>query len=114
MKKKSLSYRYRRIPAIIWVIVGLVVIGLGILIFDFLYQPDSPAGVVQSEETVPRVSVQETYEAVKNGQAILLDTRSLESYQQGHAAGSISFPLAEVESRLGELVKDQWYITYCT
>ncbi|MFN2304098.1 MAG: rhodanese-like domain-containing protein, partial [Anaerolineales bacterium] len=49
-----------------------------------------------------------------NGEAVLLDTRTTPQYQTQHAAGALSFPVSEAETRLSELDPDQWYITYCT
>jgi rhodanese-related sulfurtransferase len=31
-----------------------------------------------------------------------------------HIPGSLSIPLAEIETRLSELDPNQWIITYCT
>ena len=69
------------------------------------------------EETYPeisRVSLDETKATMDAGTAIVVDVRSAEAYQGGHIAGAINIPLGELESRLGELDKAQWIITYCT
>ncbi len=114
MKNNSRKFRTCKVPAIIWIIMGLVVIALASLVANMILQAKAPPAIIRSEGDVPRISVQDTYEALTNGQAVLLDTRSLDSYQQGHATGAVSLPVDEVETRLGELDKDQWYITYCT
>jgi len=110
MRSKTAS---KRIPVVLLLIGALVVVGIGILVINAIVTLNSPLAV-NSQDDVPRVSVEDAYRAVMEGEALLVDTRSLESYQQGHAAGAISLPVEEVEARLGELDPAQWYITYCT
>ena len=71
-------------------------------------------GDYESQDDIPRVTAEEAYQAVINGEAVLVDTRSEVVYQAQHAAGAISLPVDQVEGRLGELDPDTWYITYCT
>lgn len=69
------------------------------------------------EETyseIPRVSLDEAKTALEAGTAVVVDVRSTEAYAGGHIAGAINIPLANLESRLNELDKAQWIITYCT
>jgi len=72
--------------------------------------------VPQTEDAVPRVTVEEAQSALESGEAIIVDVRSTESYAADHAAGAISIPLAEFENNITNLPldKDQWIITYCT
>ncbi|CAG0985554.1 thiosulfate sulfurtransferase [Anaerolineales bacterium] len=72
--------------------------------------------IPQTEDAVPRVTVEEAKSAFEDGKAIIVDVRSAESYAAGHAAGAISIPLAEFENNIDSLPldKDQWIITYCT
>lgn len=63
---------------------------------------------------VPRSTLQETVEGLEKGQALLLDVRSKDSYDKGHAGGAISIPEAEVTSRIDELPRDVELILYCT
>jgi len=60
------------------------------------------------------LTAKEAYEAQQSGKAVIVDTRSAIQYDAGHIAGSISLPLDQLESRMGELDPDTWYITYCT
>jgi 3-mercaptopyruvate sulfurtransferase SseA len=105
--------RSTQAPIILILIIGLAAIGIGILIYDAIASKNA-APAITSQDDVPRVAVEDAYQAVSRGEAVLVDTRSLEAYQQGHAAGAISLPVEEVEARLGELDPAQWYITYCT
>jgi len=72
--------------------------------------------IPQTEDEVPRVTVEEAKSAIEDGKAIIVDVRSAESYAAGHAAGAISIPLANFENNIEDLSldKDQWIITYCT
>jgi 3-mercaptopyruvate sulfurtransferase SseA len=72
--------------------------------------------IPQTEDAVPRVTVEEAKSAFEKGEAIVVDVRSAESFAAGHAAGAISIPLAEFENNIVNmpLDKDQWIITYCT
>jgi len=98
---------------VLLVIVVVAVTGLGALIYSGI-RSDSANPILTSQDDVPRVTVDEAYEAVTRGEAILVDTRSFENYQAGHAVGAISLPVDEVEARLGELDPNKWVITYCT
>ena len=69
------------------------------------------------EETYPeieRVSLDETKAAMDAGTAVIVDVRSVEAYLGSHIAGAVNIPLGELGTRLGELDKTQWIITYCT
>jgi len=69
------------------------------------------------EETYPdieRVSLKDAKAALDVGTAVFVDVRGVEAYNMSHVPGSLSIPLAELESRLTELDPNQWIITYCT
>ena len=81
----------------------------------------SPSAPVASsgydEETYPeieRVSLKDAKAALDAGTAVFVDVRGVEAYNISHIPGSLSIPLAELESRLTELDPNQWIITYCT
>lgn len=73
-------------------------------------------GILQSEDDVPRISVQDSKAALDSGQAVIVDVRSVEAYKANHVAGAISIPLQNFENNINNLslAKDQWIITYCT
>ena len=76
----------------------------------------SQDGVPASEAAVPRVTLEETLAALESGEAIVVDVRGPEAYQESHIAGAISVPLGEIETNPTglDLDKEQWIITYCT
>jgi ArsR family transcriptional regulator len=96
---------------------GLLLIVAAILLAT-QKNPAVPTPVTSyEEETYPeisRVSLDEAKAALDAGTAVVVDVRSAEAYQGGHIAGAINIPLGELETRLGELDKTQWIITYCT
>jgi hypothetical protein len=63
---------------------------------------------------IERVSLVDSFAAFEQGQAVFLDVRFQENYDQGHIPGAVLIPETEMPDRLGELDPDQWIITYCT
>lgn len=76
-------------------------------------QIDNP-GEYSNQDDIPRVTAEEAYQAVLQGEAVLIDTRSVGEFEMGHALNAINLPLEQIEARLGTLNPDTWYITYCT
>jgi 3-mercaptopyruvate sulfurtransferase SseA len=105
------------IPIFLAIGGGLLLIFTAILLAT-QNTPTSPTPAVSfEEETYPeiaRVPLDKAKSAIDSGSAIFVDVRSPESYQGSHIAGAINISLAELKSRLGELDKAQWIITYCT
>jgi hypothetical protein len=73
----------------------------------------SPAQNVPSDG-VRRITTVELRDALAQGSAIVIDTRPLDAYKQSHIKGSISVPLDQVESRIGELPRDKMIVAYCS
>jgi rhodanese-related sulfurtransferase len=67
---------------------------------------------VRSPDDVSRISPAKAKSLVDDGQALLVDTRSVGEYQALHAAGAISIPESQAASRAGELPQDQDIIFY--
>ena len=63
---------------------------------------------------VPRIPLEAAKEKLDEGQALLIDVRSKESYDQAHAAGALSIPEEQMDARLSELPRDKLLILYCT
>src|SRR4030042_1770820 len=61
---------------------------------------------------VPRITLKETQSLLEKGQALLIDVRGSEAYDQGHAAGAILFTESDIASRLSELPRDKQLILY--
>lgn len=77
---------------------------------------EAPAVLPQTEDDVPRVTVEEARAALDSGQAVIVDVRSTASYEAGHIPGAVSIPLNEIEGdpTVVNLPPDEWIITYCT
>jgi predicted sulfurtransferase len=108
-KKKALP-----LPIILFGGVFLLSIAAMILIPQLRSAQEVDPASIETQDDVPRVMVEEAYNAVVNGEAVLVDTRSETQFAVGHAAGAINIPVEQTESRLAELDPDTWVITYCT
>jgi phage shock protein E len=76
----------------------------------------SQANLPQTEDEVPRVTLEEAKAALESGKAMVVDVRSAGAYDVSHIAGAIHIPLDEIEANPTglELDKEQWILTYCT
>ena len=63
---------------------------------------------------VPRIGVDESQAKQQQGQAVLVDVRTTESFAKSHAAGAISIPEEDMGARMNELPRDKEIILYCT
>jgi rhodanese-related sulfurtransferase/DNA-binding transcriptional ArsR family regulator len=61
-------------------------------------------------EPVPR---EELLRRVRAGRAVVIDVRPRAEYRAGHIPGSLSIPLEELETRLGELPARKEVVAYC-
>jgi hypothetical protein len=87
----------------------------GLILADSLRQARiANPGEITNQDDIPRVTPEEAYQALINGEAVLVDTRSEAQFQAQHAAGAISVPVDQAESLVTGLDPDAWYITYCT
>ncbi len=115
--KKRKSQR-STIPLFLAIGGGLLLIAVAIMLAtQNASSASTPAPTSHEEETypeIPRASLEEVKAALDADNAVIVDVRSAEAYAGGHIAGALNIPLAELESRLGELDKKQWIITYCT
>ena len=76
----------------------------------------SQGGIPQTEDDVPRLTVEQAKAAVDAGAAVIVDVRSREAYETSHIAGALFVPLEDFENNITslDLGKEQWIITYCT
>jgi 3-mercaptopyruvate sulfurtransferase SseA len=73
-------------------------------------QPAVPATAAEA----PRMEAAEVRRLVERGEAVLVDVRSREAWDSGHAEGALHIPLTELGARLKELPKDKLIAAYCT
>ena len=76
--------------------------------------PVSISTIETESDGVRRITVAEASKAIERGLAIVVDVRSVESYNAGHVKGARSIPLNDVASRVQELPRDKMIITYCS
>ena len=76
----------------------------------------SQGGIPQTEDAVPRLTVEQAKAAVDAGAAVIVDVRSQEAYETSRIAGALFIPLEDFENNITslDLGKEQWIITYCT
>ena len=117
------------IPIVVGVVLVVLVIGAVVLNEQRLssaaaVEPEEisvPVVTVEPQPTqsipypeVPRITLKETQSLLEKRQAVLIDVRDTAAYDQSHATGALSLPVAEMESRLNELPRDKTLILYCT
>jgi rhodanese-related sulfurtransferase len=59
------------------------------------------------------VGKEELLRRLQEGTVVVIDARPAVEYRQGHIAGAISIPVAELADRLQELPADRQIIAYC-
>ncbi len=102
------------LPLILFALVLVLSIG-GLILAQNLRQAQiANPGRVNSQDEIPRLTAAEAYQAVTNGEAVLLDVRDQSQFDALRASGAINIPITEFTARIGELAPDTWYITYCT
>jgi len=113
-----------------WILIGfigLILIGIALILLPLVTQsaaaplPPTSVPTVPPQRLdqgpapeVPRVSVGNARAAHELKQAVFVDVRDIGQFAARHVPGALSIPLSELESRLNELDKAQWIITYCT
>jgi hypothetical protein len=97
---------------------------LGTYQFQAKYAGVDPGGSVPTATAVPTTVADDTpprmaladFKTLYDNPAtrpIILDVRSSDLYEAGHIKGAISFPEADVDTRVGELPKDRLIVAYC-
>jgi len=129
-RRRRSSARTRRQQGsslLIPIVVGLVVVAMVVgIVLSIEGRVPSVANSLQEDTAlpldtgsapnpdVPRISLDETQTKLEQGQAILVDVRSRDSFEKSHAQGAISIPEEEMGARLDELPHDKEIILYCT
>ena len=109
------------------VLVGVVVLAIALGIIITLEGRQAPAGEAATVATaqpgvagdipypaVPRAALEETFQKLSQGEALVVDVRGKASYDVGHIAGALSLPEGEIDARLDELPRDAEIVLYCT
>jgi rhodanese-related sulfurtransferase len=71
------------------------------------------ASYFRARDELEPVSRQELLDRVRSGTAAALDVRPEDEFGEGHVAGALNIPLAQLERRLGELPADVEIVAYC-
>lgn len=113
----------------LWLAVGVAVLllalgAVAVIALNGAQQDASTAAatiptVAVADQDIPypdvaRVAPEQAHISAMSGDAIIVDVRGKEFYDQGHARSAVSIPLEELPARLGELPKDKAILLYCT
>ena len=102
------------LPILLFVAVLVLSIG-GLILADNLRQARiADPGEITNQDDIPRVTAEEAYQAVTNGEAVLVDTRSASQFEVQRAVGAINIPVDQADSLVSGLDPTTSYITYCT
>ncbi|HEV8660095.1 MAG TPA: rhodanese-like domain-containing protein [Thermoanaerobaculia bacterium] len=63
---------------------------------------------------VPRISVEELRQRIKNNEVTVIDVRAADAYQSGHIPGAMHIPMASIEAQIPYLPRAKPIVTYCT
>lgn len=70
-------------------------------------------GYFNERDSLEPISRKELLKRTREGLITVLDVRPPEEYESGHLPGAVNLPLEDIESRLGEIPKDQEIVAYC-
>jgi hypothetical protein len=76
---------------------------------------NSQAVATPDPNAAPRMSLADFKKLYDNtaNRPLILDVRAKDAFDAGHIRGSISFPEADVDTRIKELPKDKLIVAYC-
>ena len=109
----------RSLGPILLIATGVIML-IGAIASIFLFSSEDKDAVIDSAQQqipfsqIPRIDVASARNALEDGQAVIVDVRDRVYYEEAHISGALSIPLGEIETRLGELNRDDWIILYCT
>jgi len=75
--------------------------------------PQTPPKVAPTDG-IRRITVQETRDLLAKNQAVVIDVRNQESFNQSHIQGAKLIPVADTLKHIDELPKDKLIVTYCS
>jgi len=90
---------------------GVVLVAAGLI---GLTQQRAAGITYLPDPDVPRISPAEAYQEQQAGQAVILDARPAEQYQESHARGALSAPEADLATWISQLPADKTLVFYCT
>lgn len=64
-------------------------------------------------EPYTRISVEEAYDMLQQGDSVVIDVRQPDEYRAGHVKDAIFIPVDSVLNRIGELPKDKKLLFIC-
>ena len=83
-------------------------------VVDSSTEPAPEPFVISRAVDVPRISVEEAKAYFDSGNAVFVDSRSVDSYNSEHITGALPRPEDTPPALDTSIPKDQLIITYCT
>jgi rhodanese-related sulfurtransferase/DNA-binding transcriptional ArsR family regulator len=71
------------------------------------------ASYLKQRDGLEPIPADELLARARDGLVTVIDVRPPQEYAQGHLVGALNVPLAQLESRLGELPQDREVVAYC-
>lgn len=68
---------------------------------------------IERNKKIEVVQLKDMLEQVQNGEAVLIDVRPEDEYENQHISGSLSVPIRSLKEHLSSLPKDKKIIAYC-
>ncbi len=107
-------------------VIGIIIISAAVGIAVNMFRANGIAWVENWQEKVlneqltgglPAVSLKQVKEAYESGEALFVDARDSDFYEEGHIPGAVNLPVRDFElvfPKLKErLLAATWVITYC-
>jgi 3-mercaptopyruvate sulfurtransferase SseA len=99
-------------------LVGLIFIVSASFWFYNSTRSENPASNIPSKNIpypeVIRISPKDAKAAFDLKNAIFIDVRGSDIYQQGHIPGALSIPLSDISGNISGVNPTDWIIPYCT
>ncbi len=99
-------------------LVALVAGGIGLLFNVFIILPTAPQPSAEAEQPVAqKIAMTEAYQMVTSGQALIVDTRETQWYEEAHIADALNLPGVQFDQYYpqfaAEVSTEQALILYC-
>lgn len=63
---------------------------------------------------ITRIAAEDLHAKQERGEVTIIDVRDAKAYSAAHIPGSLSIPMASIQTQLATLPKDKPIVTYCT
>ncbi len=105
-------------PILMGGLIGAMVVGIGLIVILLLNNNNTITPVTNgpvASATPPRLSMDDFKKLYDNPSTrpMVIDVRAAEAYNEGHIAGALSMPEANIDSLIGQIPKNSLVVAYC-